>query len=147
MGNYATNTLDAVTNALVNAGVGQVTDATQDWFITQGYMPDGAPNVDRIITLYETPGREPLQRWAIDYPGVQVKVRGSEGDYALVRQKINDCFQNLHENEAAIAEGISGSQFVYFYGTQSAPLSGGMDELKRIRLMWNFRTMRNRPQP
>ena len=146
-GNYGTNTLDAVTNALVAAGVGQISDDTADWFISQGYMPDGPKNVDRILAIYLTPGEPPLQRWAIDYPGVQVVGRGSEPDYALVIEKLFDCFQALHEQEAAIDAGVTGSQFVYFYGKQSAPLSMGRDEMKRPKQFWNFRTMRNRPQP
>ncbi len=147
MGNYGTNTLDAVTNALVSAGVGQITNPASDWFITQGWMPDGKPNVDRIITVYSTPGEPPLQAWAIDYPGVQVAARGAEADYALLTKKMFDCFQALHEQEQAIYAGVSGSQFVYFYGRQSAPLPMGRDEMKRPKMSWNFRTMRNRPQP
>lgn len=140
-----TNNLDAVSAALVTAGVGQITARATDWFIEQGYMSDGVPGVDRAIAIYETPGEAPLEAWLIDYPGFQVVIRGSENDYAVVRQKMQDAFEALHANEAPITV-TSPTSFVYFYGRQSAPISMGRDELKRPKMAWNFRSMRNRPE-
>ena len=143
-----TNTLDCVANALESAGVGQQTSAAQDWFIVQGYMPDGDPNQDRIIAIYETPGEAPLQRWAIDYPSVAVHIRGAEGDYQVLRDKMQAAFLALHEQEGALTDGTTGApiNFVYFYAKQSAPISMGTDERMRQKMAWNFRSMRNRSQ-
>lgn len=141
-----TSTLDCVSHALVAANLGQISAAGTDWFISQGYLPDGPPLADRAIGIYETPGRPP-ERGSLnplDYPSVQIVVRGKEADYALVRDRIQAIYMALNEQEAAIAT-TTGSPFIYFYSQQSGPLSMGRDELKRPKLAWNFRTMRYRP--
>jgi hypothetical protein len=141
-----TNTLDCVSVALVNAGLGQISNASQDWFITQGWLPDGDPMVDRAIAIYDYPGRPP-ERGSLnplDYPSVQVVVRGNQNDYALVRDKIQAIFMALNEQEAALAT-VSASPFIYFYSQASAPISMGRDTNKRPKLAWNFRSMRYRP--
>lgn len=141
-----TSTLDGVSVALVAAGLGQVTNPATDWFISQGYMPDGVPGVDRAICLYDTPGSPP-ERGSLnplDYPGVQVTVRGGEFDYQLVRDRIQQIYMALNEQEAAI-NPETASPFIYFYSQQSAALSMGRDERKRPKLAWNFRSMRYRP--
>ena len=135
-----TATLDSVQTALINAGVGQKTNSANDWMIFKGFLQDGDPVADRAICLYETPGTPPLEAWAIDYPGVQVVVRGRADDYTAVRGKIQDVFTALHAREINIS-----ADFVYFYARQSGPLSMGRDERRRPSLSWNFRTMRNRP--
>lgn len=141
-----TNTLDGVTNALVMAGLGQITDAGADWFINQGYMPDDLGGPDRAIALYDTPGKPP-ERGSLnplDYPSVQVVVRAGESDYALLRDRIQAIYMALNEQEAAITT-VTGSPFIYFYSQQSAPISMGRDEKKRPKQAWNFRSMRYRP--
>lgn len=143
-----TSTLDGVSAALVAAGLGQITSAGTDWFISQGYMPDDASWKDRAIAIYDTPGSPP-ERGSLnplDYPGVQVTVRGGEADYQLVRDRIQAIYMALNEKETDIDLGTTGSDtFIYFYSSQSGPLSMGRDEKKRPKLAWNFRTMRYRP--
>ncbi len=137
-----TDTLDSIQSALtgVSPSIGQNSDSSADWMIYKGFMEDGAGTADRAICLYETPGKPPLEAWAIDYPGCQIVVRGVPDDYTAVRQKIQDIYYALHAQEVAI-----GAAFVYFYAVQSGPLSMGRDETRRPRLCWNFRSMRNRP--
>lgn len=141
-----TDTLDGVTAALISAGLGQITSPGTDWFISQGYLPDGLPLTDRAIAIYDTPGRPPERGYLnpLDYPSVQVVVRGGEADYQLVRDRIQDIYMALNEQEPAIKAGAT-SPFIYFYSQQSAPLSMGRDEKKRPKLSWNFRSMRYRP--
>lgn len=141
-----TSTLDGVTVALVAASLGQITDPAADWFISQGYMPDGTPGADRVIAIYDTPGSPPERGTLnpLDYPGVQVKVRGGEYDYKLVRDRIQEIYMALNEQEAAI-NPETASPFIYFYSQQSASMSMGRDERKRPMLAWNFRSMRYRP--
>lgn len=131
-------TLDSISAALVTAGIGQVTDTSEDWAIYQGFMEDGSPVADRCICLIETPGEAPLEAWAIVYPSVQVTFRGAKDDYEATKQKAQDVFNCLHGGEIAI-----GAAFVYFYAKQSAPISMGRDENRRPKMAWNFRSMRN----
>lgn len=140
MGTYGVETLNSVLAALVTAGVAQSTTSGADWMIYVGMMQDISGG-DRAICLYETPGRPPLEAWAIDYPNFQVVVRGKPDDYTAVRNKIQDAYYALHAQEAA----IDGANVVYCYAMQSGPLPLGVDEKRRIRLAWNFRMMRNRP--
>lgn len=134
-------TLDAVRNFLIAQGVGQA-DMKAAWFIAIGIMPDGAPGIpDQGICLYETPGLAPDPAWQLVYPSMQIVCRGAPDDFSLVRQKAQDVFNALHG-----ADGMLGSPFVYFYAKQSAPISMGQDERKRLSLAWNFRSERNTPQ-
>ena len=75
---------------LVAAGVGtfNVTDKQDQtsWSINVGRMPD----VDRTITLYDSGGKAPNPAWLVDYPTVQVKVRGNESDYVNAVDKAEE---------------------------------------------------------
>lgn len=134
-----TDTLDKVSASLVAQGVGQSTAFGTDWFIVQGYSQDGDGFADRQIIIAEYAGPPALNRWAIDYPNVQVSVRGKADDYQAVREKIQDVFDALHEQEVYL-----GANFVYME-SKNGPIPMGVDEKKRPRLAWNFASMRNRP--
>lgn len=136
-----TETLDAVSASLVAQGVGQITASATDWFIVQGFSQDGPGFADRQIIISEYGGVPPLNRWAITYPKVQVVVRGKTDDYQAVREKIQDVFNALHEQEGY----LSPPAFVWMKAIQSGPIPMGMDEKKRVRLGWNFESMRNTP--
>lgn len=135
-----TDTLDKVSAALVAQGVGQITAIGTDWFICQGFSQDGPGIADRQIVINETPGMPALNRWAIDYPSIQVMARGKVDDYAALREKMQDVFYVLHEQETLL-----GSEFVFMESKQSAPILMGQDEKRRPRMAWNFKSMRNRP--
>lgn len=147
MSDIGMQTLLAVQGSIVNAGLGQKTDSGEDWMVYLGALPDASPEgldmkvASRAICLYETPGGVPEEFWAITYPGVQVVVRGAPNEYAEPRNKIQDIFNQLQSNEAALV----GDAFVYFNATHSGPLSLGMNEKRILRLAWNFRSMRNTP--
>lgn len=141
-----TATLDQVQASLVNAGVGQKTDSKAAWMVYKGSMPDSdlnsAPDKtinDEAICLYELPGTAPLEQSLIDYPGVQVLVRGAPDGYTDCRTKIQQVYLQLHAVESAL-----GAAWVYFYATHSGPITMGPDRKRRPRLVWNFRSMRNR---
>lgn len=139
-------TLEDIRAALVNANVGQITASNTDWFIYIGYLQDspqtGAAKTiaDRAICLYETPGEPPQELWAIDYPGVQIAVRGAPDDYQAARAKLQAIFDALHAEEVAI-----GSDYVYFTCLNSGPIPLGNDDLRRPKLAQNYSVMRNRP--
>lgn len=70
-----------IKDLLVAAAVGtfNVTDPNDSdtWSIVVGRMPDR----DRAIVCYDSGGKAPNPQWLVDYPTVQVKVRGSQSDY------------------------------------------------------------------
>lgn len=76
---------------LVAAGVGvfNVTDTANvtDWSISVGKM---AEKPDRCITAYDSGGKSPNPAWLVDYPTVQIKVRGSENDYVAAVDKTTE---------------------------------------------------------
>lgn len=144
MSEAGTSTLDLVTTSLVNAAVGQITDNAADWYIYQNAAPDSGPTppptfADRILVLFETGGRAPLERWAIQYPSFQVMIRGQADDYQTVRDKWQNVLDQLQSNEGDL--GVP--PFVYCYSMVSGPINLGMDEKRRPKLAINFRTMRN----
>jgi len=141
-----TDTIDRVQTALINAGVGQKTSSANDWMIYKWQMQDSDPAstktiADRAICLYDTPGLPAEAGFQMDYPSIQVVVRSKPDDARAAREKMQDVFTALHGSEPAL--GVP--PFVFFYAQQSAPLQMGIDERRRIRMSWNFRSMRNRP--
>ena len=138
-------TIDAVQLAIVQAGLGQLMDSTQPWMVYKWSMPDSDPAPakkinDQAICIYDAPGMPAEEGFMMDYPDVQIVVRSSPDGFHAAREKIQDIFLALHAQEQDI-----DPNFVYFYSKQSAPLSMGIDERRRIRFAWNFRSMRNRP--
>lgn len=57
-----------------------------DWDITIGKTLD-RPN--KQITIYKTGGLANNPKWLIDYPSIQVSVRGGPNDYSLANEKAN----------------------------------------------------------
>lgn len=62
-----------------------------DWDIWIGKQPN---EPDRAITIYDSGGQNLNPRWLLDYPTVQVRVRGGQGDYAVAGNKAKE-IQNL----------------------------------------------------
>lgn len=140
-----TDTIDSVQTALINAGVGQKTNSATDWMLYKWTMQDSDPAAtqkiaDRAICIYDSPGMPPEEGMMIDYPDIQIVARGRPDDARAVREKMQEIFAALHAQEPDI-----GSAFVYFYAKHSAPLSLGIDERRRYKMSYNFRSMRNRP--
>lgn len=52
--------------------------AISGWQIEVGVMPD---EPDHIVVISDTGGREPNPKWLIDYPTLQVMVRGNTSGY------------------------------------------------------------------
>lgn len=77
----------AYRDLLVAAGVG-VWGATSGWGIYIGNMPD-AP--EKVILVNATGGRDPMPQWLVNYPSVQVFVRGAKSGYQEARDKISAC--------------------------------------------------------
>lgn len=69
---------------LVAASVGSSTP-TAEWSIHLGSMP-AQPN--RALSVSRTGGTASNPRWALDFPSMQVMVRGNPGDYVAARNKM-----------------------------------------------------------
>lgn len=74
-----------IRDLLVAAGVG-VFAATSGWAIFIGREP---ANPVTTITIYDTGGFSPNPKWNIDEPTVQVRVRGSTGNFQAAYAKAN----------------------------------------------------------
>lgn len=129
--------LDDVIAALVAANIGQVT-GNGDWRLRAGYLQ---AEPDRSICVYEAGGMPPEAGQPVDYPKIQIRVRGNEDDYQVVRQKLQDIYNLLHSCDAPT---VLGPTYVYCYAIQSGPLPLGQDENRRPELVWNFRLMKTR---
>ncbi|MFV2014006.1 MAG: minor capsid protein [Candidatus Heimdallarchaeota archaeon] len=80
-----------IRDLLVTAGVGNFA-ATIGWGIYIHKEPE-AP--DSVITIYETGGKPPNPAWLLDFPSIQVRIRGSKGDSVLARAKASEVMDNL----------------------------------------------------
>jgi len=52
--------------------------AISGWQIEIGAMPESP---DKVITIYDTGGQAPNPKWLLDFPTLQVMVRGAVGTY------------------------------------------------------------------
>ena len=74
-----------ISSLLVSAGIG-VLAAKSGWSIHVSQEPE---KPDQAITLYDTGSwREPHPALLLDFPSMQVKVRGAPGKYAEAHEKI-----------------------------------------------------------
>jgi|SRR6478736_7928105 len=76
--------VDAVKSILIAAGVGQ-SSPSQDWFVTVGGTIDSPAN---LIAIRKTGGKSANPRWSVDYPSIQVRVRGVTNGYRAAEQKV-----------------------------------------------------------
>lgn len=131
--------LDDIAAALESAGVA---GGTSGWGLYKGILPD---KPDKAVALYETAGDVPSSALALDFPGLQVRVRGPRrrddaAPYTAARAKIQEVFDALHAQEARL-----GSGYVFIYAVNSGPLPMGYDANDRLHLSLNFRISRQRP--
>lgn len=68
-----------------------------DWHLWIGKEP---ATPDRAITLYDSGGLAPNPRWMIDYPHVQIRVRGGQSDYKIAGNKAQEIRNRLVGRES-----------------------------------------------
>lgn len=68
---------------LAAAGVGSITPNIE-WSLNLSRMP-ASPN--RQFSIVRTGGKPSDPKWALDYPSMQVMVRGNPGDFIIARDK------------------------------------------------------------
>jgi hypothetical protein len=125
---------DHIADILVTKGFRRfVGNAAQDWDITVGKMLD-APN--RQITIYRTGGLAKNPRWLLDYPSIQVKVRGGPNDYLLSQQKAVLANEALLGIESFTAS--NGDRIVHINAIGDVA-STGWDDEKRPEWTFNLR--------
>jgi hypothetical protein len=122
---------DGITAILVAANVGVIPPAAGDWPIYEGQFPS---EVDQCIMVREFGGRSSEVRIAIDYPSVQILVRGTERGYVTSRAKIEDIFLALQGIPSAPAEYPELTSAVAVGGRTFA----GYDEKGRPQWTVNF---------
>ncbi len=72
---------------LAAAGIGTVA-ATSGWAIFESRLPDGTNVPDTVIAVIDSPaGRDANPKLALDYPAVQILVRGAKDDYRAAHAK------------------------------------------------------------
>lgn len=79
----------SIADLLVTGGVGAL-GGTQDWAISIN-REQATP--DKVVTVFDTGGMDPNPKWLLDYPSVQVQVRGGKGDYMgayVTARKVKD---------------------------------------------------------
>ncbi len=103
------------------------------YIIYYGKLPS---NPDRCIVLYDAGGLAPNPRWLLDYPSVQMRVRGGPNDqrdaYAMA-VKARNAILGIESFDAP-----NGDRIVHVNGIGDVALTGWDDE-KRPEFTTNFR--------
>lgn len=92
---------------------GYVFGTNTNWSLWIGKQPKFP---DQSITIYDTGGRPPNPRWLLDYPSVQVRIRGGQNDYELASQKAFEVRNRLLGRESYNAYDGLGDRIVMING-------------------------------
>ena len=76
---------------LATAGVGTITP-NKEWSLNISRMPS-EPN--RQLAISRTGGKASDPKWALDYPSMQVMIRGNPSDYIATRDKAQNVKDEL----------------------------------------------------
>lgn len=123
------------------------------WTVTEGFLPPSDPKKpsQQFIALFETAGEPPdiirdptIDEQPVLTVGLQVRGRGAinlanSGAYNALRQKMQDVYNGLHQNEPPPPVSGDGNKYVFIYAKTSGPLPMGRDEQQRDEMSWNFR--------
>lgn len=69
----------SIKSLIVTANLGSATPSDA-WGVYISSEPQETPN--ECITIYDTGGRDPDPKWLLDFPSVQVRIRGAKEGYA-----------------------------------------------------------------
>ncbi len=121
---------DGIKDLLVAAGVG-VFGATTGWGIFIGALPS-AP--DTSITIREYIAGRPMPKFLIDFPSVQVMIRGAPGGYQAAKIKARDVMNALH---SIPSQDLNGDRWNSIRAL-STPGYLGSDDNNRPKFSVNF---------
>jgi Bacteriophage minor capsid protein len=96
-----TDPAEGIKDLLVTAGVG-VFAATTGWGIFIGSEPD---TPDTAVTIYNTAGQTGDYMFLVDYPSVQVRIRGAAGGYQAAYAKAYSVLDELMGLPAQVING------------------------------------------
>lgn len=111
---------------------GYVFGGSATWAVYVGKQPD-TPN--RVITLYDAGGLAPNPRWLLDYPSVQIRVRGDK-DSQEAWIKAKEVRDRLLGKESYTA--VNGDRIVHVNGIGDVALTG-YDDKVRPEYVFNLR--------
>ncbi len=120
-----------IKDILVAAGIGAF-GSSSGWSIAIGKEP---VSPDTVITIYDTPGDAPNPKWRLDYPQVQIRVRGSKRGYTAAHDKMEAIKNALLGRDP---ETVNSSYYAAFWmvtDTYALPA----DELERPLFVTNWR--------
>ena len=115
------------------------------WRLTWGHMPDDGVQ-HRVVCLYATGGFRPDAKIDLDYPGFQVRVRGSLNNHDEAHAKLSAIQRAIHPHggESPFPATIGGTDYRHVESDQSEPIPLGKDERGRFHFTLNFTVWRSR---
>jgi len=123
-----------VKDLLVAAGVGTFA-ASSGWAIHVGKIPANPGAVDTAIGIIQSGGLAPNPKWLVDYPSIQVMVRGAMGGYVSARAKA----QAIKDALLGIPSQDSNGDRLVQINMLGDIASIGFDESNRPLFSINFR--------
>lgn len=128
-----THIVEEAVSLLVAAGIG-VQAGTSGWRIEGFKMPEGNNVPDTAIAVYHAPGRAPNPRWLLDFPSLQIRVRGAphqpEAAYNKA-QAIKDALLGIDSQDVGTTRWVSVTM-----SSDIVPL--GLDAQGRSQWVLNF---------
>lgn len=118
-----------ICDLLVTAGY--TFGGTSDWAVFIGQMQ---PEPDRCICVTDSGGRAPDPKWLLDYPSVQIIVRGGPNDYAAVADKVGHIKRVLLGMSSQLVNGDRWNHI----NMAGEPSLLGFDQNKRPEFVLNF---------
>lgn len=100
MGDIITQTKDLLVAAAVGAEGGLAVAAPFDI-----YAGPGPADQNAVIGIVRGPGTTPNPKWRLDFPGIQVRVRGEPEDYGLAHSKAQEVKDALLGLESQTLDG------------------------------------------
>jgi hypothetical protein len=93
---------NTIANFLATNSFGSLTSSVSAWRITVGRQMD---KPDSQITVYDTGGTAANPAYRINYPALQIRVRGDVDNYAAAWSKLNDIREFLVGMDPVVLEG------------------------------------------
>ncbi len=121
---------EGISQTLVAASIGTF-EATTGWGIFIGKEP---MRPDTSITITQFGGLPPDPKFLLDYPAIQVLVRGAKGDYKNARLKTKDIKDVLLGCDS---QDVNDDRWVSVT-MESEPVFIGYDENERPGFVLNF---------
>lgn len=106
-----------------------------DWPWFRGYMPAVSGDVAQAVALTEFPVGAPPMRSGPEPRGLQVRVRGTIGDYDGPQERIRSIYRELHSMGTRT---VGNTDVRWIAAQQASELPLGPDKAGRFEFTWNF---------